>query len=246
MFENLKEEKTNSNFSSRTINDREFTTENKTTASNFVSNVFSMMTIALALSGLSAYWLISTEFYLSLGSVGIMIIQFAPLGLVLLMGFGYKKLSSVALTAVFIGYSILMGLSIGMILLMYTATTVYTTFGITAATFLSMALLGYTTKSDLTKFGSLLYMALFGIIIAMLVNWFLQSGTLDYIISIIGVLIFTGLTAYDVQKIKNLSYQVQNGTEDTKKLVVMGALNLYLDFVNLFLFLLRIFGGNRD
>ncbi|MCT4581456.1 MAG: Bax inhibitor-1/YccA family protein [Flavobacteriales bacterium] len=217
----------------------------RSVASSFVSNVFAMMTLALAISGAAAYWLIASEFYLNIGSIGIMVIQFAPLGLVLLMGFGYKKLSSLALTGVFIVYSVLMGLSIGMILLMYTASTVYVTFGITAATFLAMALLGYTTKSDLTKFGSLLYMALFGIIIAMIVNWFLGSEMLDYIISIVGVLVFTGLTAYDVQKIKELSYQVQDGAEDTKKMVVMGALNLYLDFVNLFLFLLRIFGG-RD
>lgn len=214
-------------------------------ASNFISNVFSMMTLALAISGVSAYWLVASEIYLSLGSFGIMVIQFAPLGLVLLMGFGYKKLSSLALTGVFLVYSVLMGMSIGMILLMYTASTVYITFGITSATFLSMALLGYTTKTDLTKFGSLLFMALIGIIIAMFVNWFMQSAMLDYIISIIGILVFTGLTAYDVQKIKNMSAQVVDGAEETKKMVIMGALNLYLDFVNLFLFMLRIF-GSRD
>lgn len=214
-------------------------------ASNFISNVFSMMTLALAISGVSAYWLVASEIYLSLGSFGIMVIQFAPLGLVLLMGFGYKKLSSLALTGVFLVYSVLMGMSIGMILLMYTASTVYITFGITSATFLSMALLGYTTKTDLTKFGSLLFMALIGIIIAMFVNWFMQSAMLDYIISIIGILVFTGLTAYDVQKIKNMSAQVVDGAEETKKMVIMGALNLYLDFVNLFLFILRIF-GSRD
>jgi len=217
----------------------------RSVASSFVSNVFAMMTLALAISGLAAYWLIGTKAYESLTPLTVNIIRFAPLGLVLVMGLGYKKLSSIGLTGIFILYSVLMGLSIGIILLGFDYKTVYTTFGVTAATFLSMALLGYTTKSDLTKFGSLLYMALFGIIIAMVVNWFLGSEMLDYIISIVGVLVFTGLTAYDVQKIKELSYQVQDGAEDTKKMVVMGALNLYLDFVNLFLFLLRIFGG-RD
>lgn len=216
-----------------------------TTSSSFVSNVFAMMTLALAISGVSAYWIVASQFYLTLGSIGIMVIQFAPLGLVLLMGFGYKKLSSIALTGVFLLYSVLMGMSIGMIVLMYAASTVYLTFGITSATFLSMALLGYTTKTDLTKFGSLMFMALIGIIIAMVVNFFLESSLLDYIISMIGVLVFTGLTAYDVQKIKNLSTQVVDGAEETKKMVIMGALNLYLDFVNLFLFMLRIFGG-RD
>lgn len=225
--------------------DSSYGNESRSVASSFVSNVFAMMTLALAISGVAAYWLVSSEFYLSLGSVGIMIIQFAPLGLVLLMGFGYKKLSSIALTGVFLLYSVLMGMSIGMIVLMYAASTVYMTFGITSATFLSMALLGYTTKTDLTKFGSLLFMALIGIIIAMFINWFMQSAMLDYIISIIGVLVFTGLTAYDVQKIKNMSTQVIDGAEETKKMVVMGALNLYLDFVNLFLFMLRIF-GSRD
>jgi hypothetical protein len=225
--------------------DGNFGGETRSVSTSFVSNVFAMMTLALAISGVSAYWMVASEFYLSIGSFGIMVIQFAPFILVLLMGFRYKKLSSLALTGVFILFSVLMGLSIGMILLMYTASTVYVTFGITSATFLSMALLGYTTKTDLTKFGSLLFMALFGIIIAMVVNWFIQSSMLDYIISIIGVLVFTGLTAYDVQKIKNLSTQVVDGAEETKKMVVMGALNLYLDFVNLFLFMLRIFGG-RD
>lgn len=214
-------------------------------AANFVSNVFAMMTLALAISGVAAYWIVASEFYLTLGSIGIMVIQFAPLGLVLLMGFGYKKLSSLALTGLFVLYSVLMGMSIGMIVLMYAASTVYLTFAVTSATFLSMALIGYTTKTDLTKFGSLLFMALIGIIIAMVINWFLQSDMLDYIISVIGVLVFTGLTAYDVQKIKNMSAEVIDGAEETKKLVIMGALNLYLDFVNLFLFMLRIF-GNKD
>ena len=205
-----------------------------------------MMTLGLAISAASAYWMVVSEFYMNLGRFGMMAITFAPLGMVLIMGFGYNKLSSVALTGLFIAYSAIMGLSLGVILLMYTASTVYLTFGVTAATFLTMALLGYTTKTDLTKFGSLLFMALIGIIIAMIVNFFLQSSTMDYIISVIGVLIFTGLTAYDVQKIKEMSMLVSEGAEDTKKMVVMGALNLYLDFVNLFLFLLRIFGGNRD
>lgn len=221
-------------------------TNSGTVSTTFVSNVFMMMTLGLAISAASAYWMVVSEFYMNLGRFGMMAITLAPLGMVLIMGFGYNKLSSVALTGLFIAYSAIMGLSLGVILLMYTASTVYLTFGVTAATFLTMALLGYTTKTDLTKFGSLLFMALIGILIAMVVNFFLQSGTMDYIISILGVLIFTGLTAYDVQKIKEMSMLVSEGAEDTKKMVVMGALNLYLDFVNLFLFLLRIFGGNRN
>jgi len=108
-----------------------------------------------------------------------------------------------------------------------------------------MAVLGYTTSTDLTKFGGIMMMALIGIIIASVVNWFMQSESMDYIISIIGVLVFTGLTAYDVQKIKRIGGGVEYGAEDTKKLAIMGALSLYLDFINLFLFLLR-FLGSRD
>jgi FtsH-binding integral membrane protein len=147
----------------------------------------------------------------------------------------------------FIAFSILMGMSLSFILLVYTAGSVYKTFAITAAMFGVMAVLGYTTKTDLTRFGSLMMMGLFGIIIAMVINMFLHSGTMDYIISIIGVLVFTGLTAYDVQKLKKMS---QSGMEEmgdgnVRKLSIMGALTLYLDFINLFLFLLRFLGNRR-
>jgi len=108
-----------------------------------------------------------------------------------------------------------------------------------------MSVVGYTTKTDLTNFGSIMMMALVGIIIASLINMFLHSGTMDYIISFIGVLVFTGLTAYDVQKLKNIGSGVEFGTATTSKLVIMGALNLYLDFINLFLFLLRLFGDRK-
>ena len=243
MFNNFQQKKESEAMFSDMIEDH--VSSSRSVSTSFVSNVFAMMTLALAISGISAYWLVVSEFYLNIGSIGIMIIQFAPLGLVLLMGVAYKKLSSFALTGVFLVYSVLMGMSIGLIVLMYAESTVYMTFGITSATFLSMALLGYTTKTDLTKFGSLLFMGLIGVIIAMVINWFLESEVLDYIISIIGVLVFTGLTAYDVQKIKNMSTQVVDGAEETKKMIIMGALNLYLDFVNLFLFMLRIFGGRN-
>ncbi len=227
------------------------TTETVGTVSKaFVANVFSYMFAALAISGITAYWFASSGAYLNLvGENGLnglgYLVMFAPLGIVLLMGAAFKKLSSMALLLVFITYSVLMGMSLSFILLVYSASTIYLTFGVTAVTFGTMALLGYTTTTDLTKFGNLLYMALFGIIFAMILNWFMQSSQMEYIISIIGVLIFTGLTAYDVQKIKRIGAGVEYGTESASKLAIMGALNLYLDFVNLFLFLLRIFGG-RD
>jgi len=129
--------------------------------------------------------------------------------------------------------------------LVYTSGSIFGTFLAAAGMFGLMAVVGYTTKTDLTKFGSIMMMGLVGIIIASLINFFLQSDSMGYIISCIGVLVFTGLTAYDVQKLKRIGAGVEFGVESTSKLVIMGALNLYLDFINLFLFLLRIFGDKK-
>jgi FtsH-binding integral membrane protein len=221
-------------------------------AKNFVSNVMTYMASALAISGVMAYWFGTTPELLSYlftatGSMSVLgwAAMLAPFGLVLLMGFGFQKLSSTAMLSIFVIYSLLMGISLSFIFLAFTASTIYSTFFITAATFGIMAFLGYTTSTDLTKMGSILYMALIGLIIAMVVNWFMNSAALDYIISGIGVLVFTGLTAYDMQKIKRIGMQVDVQSEEGNKLALMGALNLYLDFVNLFLFLLRFLGG-RD
>ena len=161
------------------------------------------------------------------------------------MSFGFNKLSITSLMVVFIIYSLLTGMSLSFIFLAYSSSSIAMTFFITAGTFGTMALLGYTTSTDLTKFGSILYMALIGIIIASIINWFMNSTGLDYIISIFGVLIFTGLTAYDVQKLKRIGAGVEYDGETKQKLIIMGALTLYLDFINLFLFMLRLFGG-RD
>jgi FtsH-binding integral membrane protein len=138
-------------------------------------------------------------------------------------------------------------MSLSFILLIYTAASVYKTFAIAAGMFGVMAVLGYTTKTDLTRFGSIMMMGLFGLIIAMLVNIFLKSSTMEYLISIIGVLIFTGLTAYDVQKLKRIGAGMVGdmGDANTRKLSIMGALTLYLDFINLFLFLLRFLGDRK-
>ncbi len=217
---------------------------------NFVSNVFSLMFVALTISGITAYWFASsgaiTNLYGPTGMNGLgWIIMLAPLGLVLLMSFGFNKLSALSLMVVFIIYSLLTGMSLSFIFLFYSASSITTTFFITAGTFGTMAFLGYTTSTDLTNFGSILYMALIGIIIASVVNWFMHSDGLDYIISIFGVLIFTGLTAYDVQKIKRIGAGVEYDGETKQKLIIMGALTLYLDFINLFLFLLRIFGSRN-
>lgn len=217
----------------------------------YLANVFSWMFAALAITAIvsyvfgNSYQLISlliTETGMSpLG----WIVTFAPLGFVLLMSMGYQRFSATTLILLFLVFGILMGMSLSFIFLVYTMSSIYLTFAITAGTFGVMALIGYTTKTDLSKFGSILMMALVGIIIASIANFFMKSESLSYIISIAGVLIFTGLTAYDVQKLKRIGSSVESGTETAMKLTIMGALTLYLDFINLFLFLLRLFGNRR-
>tara|TARA_B100001113_G_scaffold318969_1_gene287340 strand:+ start:148 stop:858 length:711 start_codon:yes stop_codon:yes gene_type:complete len=225
--------------------------KSRTNTNTFVANVFSLMFAALIISGISAVWF-ATESMRSyiinyeggLTTLG-WISMIAPIGLVLLIGFGFQKYSAKFLLGVFLIYSTLTGISLSTIFSVYTTASIASTFFISALTFGVMALTGYTTKTDLTKLGSLLYMGLIGIIIASIVNFFIGSSFMHYIISIIGVLVFTGLTAYDVQKIKNIGNQVQEGSESAQKLMIMGALTLYLDFINLFLMMLRLF-GSRD
>ncbi len=221
-------------------------------AKTYLSNVFTYMAGALSITGVFAYLFGNSESLTSLlynvetgMSLLGWIVMLAPLGFVLFMSISFNRLSSFTLLMLFIAYSTVMGISLSFIFWVYTAGSIYSTFAITAATFGAMALLGYTTKQDLSKFGAILMMALFGIIIAMLVNFFIGSTMIDYIISILGVLIFTGLTAYDVQKLKRIGAGVEMGSETGSKLAIMGALTLYLDFVNLFLFLLRLFGDRR-
>ena len=171
--------------------------------------------------------------------------MFSPLALVFLMGMGLQKFNVKTLLAIFLAYSTLTGISLSTIFSVYSTSSIATTFFISSITFGIMAVAGYTTKTDLTKMGSLLFMGLIGIVIASLVNIFLGNGMLDIIISIVGVLVFTGLTAYDVQKIKEIGMVTEQKSEMGQKLMIMGALTLYLDFINLFLMLLRLF-GNRD
>ncbi len=221
----------------------------------FIANVFLWMTLALAITAVTAYWFASSKELmgslrnLQTGGLSVLgwIVMLAPLGFVLLMSMGFQRLSPAIMTLLFIAFSVLMGMSLSFILLVYTGSSVFKTFAVTSAMFGVMAVLGYTTKTDLTKFGSILMMALFGVIIAMVVNMFMHSSTMDYIISVLGVLIFTGLTAYDVQKLKRIGagigVDVQN--QDVKKMSILGALTLYLDFINLFLFLLRFLGNRK-
>jgi uncharacterized protein len=173
-----------------------------------------------------------------------MIAIFAPLALVLLLSFRINRMSVAGAQTAFWVYASLVGISVASILLNFTGESVARVFGITAATFGAMSLYGYTTKRDLTGFGSFLFMGLIGVIIASLVNMFLHSSMMQFIISVIGVLVFTGLTAYDTQKIKNYYVAQDDGTVAGKK-AIMGALNLYLDFINLFFMLIQLFGSRR-
>ena len=172
------------------------------------------------------------------------IIMLAPLGIVFYMSFGINKMSSSKAQTTFWIFAGLMGLSLSSILLVYTGLSVTRVFFITSATFGAMSIYGYTTKRDLTKLGSFLMMGLIGIIIASIVNIFMKSSMMYFVISILGVLIFVGLTAYDTQKIKNMYASTDSGEIIGKK-AVMGALTLYLDFINLFIMLLRLFGQRR-
>jgi len=172
------------------------------------------------------------------------VVMLAPLGVVFYMSFGIKKMSASKAQTTFWVFASLMGLSLSSILLIYTGLSVTRVFFICSATFGAMSIYGYTTKRDLTKLGSFLMMGLIGIIIASVVNIFLKSSMMYFVISILGVLIFVGLTAYDTQKIKNM-YVASDTGELMGKKAVMGALTLYLDFINLFLMLLRLFGQRR-
>ncbi len=217
----------------------------------FVAGVFTWMFLALLITSVAAYLFSSNAELMSLliGETGLStlgyVVMFAPLALVFLLSFGINKLSFPAMSVIYVIYSLVTGISLSFILLAFTGESVVKTFVVTSAMFGSMAFLGYTTKMDLTRFGSILSMFLIGLVIAMLVNMFLGSSGLAYIIDIAGVLIFTGLTAYDMQKIKNMGEGADLKQESTKKMMLMGALSLYLDFINMFLFLLRLFGDRR-
>lgn len=239
----------------RTNIDQFIDATDQTKTKSLLSSAFGWMFLALGISAafsvlfgfnvslLSYLFNVTPEGKASLSILG-WAVMLAPLGFVFAMSFGWQRFSFPVLLTLFIAYSAVNGISLSFIFLAYSLGTIYKVFASTAVLFGVMALLGATTKTDLTKMGSFLIMALFGIVIASLINYFTHSAQLDYIISIVGVIVFTGLTAYDVQKIKNLEYQFEG--EGRAKVGLMGALSLYLDFINLFLMLLRLFGGRRD
>ena len=214
-----------------------------------LKDVYLWMTSALVISGLTAMLvagnptLINTIFSSKFGFIAIILAQ---LGLVMLISSRINKLSVLTATVLFILYAALTGVTLSSIFLVFTQESITSVFFITAGTFAVVSAFGYITKKDLSSLGNILFMGLIGIIIASVVNWFLHSEMLYWIVSYVGVLIFVGLTAYDTQKIKQMAIEYSDGNfEITKKVALIGALSLYLDFINLFLHLLRIF-GKRD
>ncbi|MBI1403488.1 MAG: BAX inhibitor (BI)-1/YccA family protein [Porphyrobacter sp.] len=211
----------------------------------YMLSIYNHMASAVLLTGIVALIAANTGITLALvGTPLIWLVMLAPLGFVLAMSFGLNKMSQGTLNVLFWSYAAVMGLSLSTIFLVYTGQSIATTFFATAGAFAGLSLYGYTTKKDLSGFGSFLVMGVIGLIIASLINLFVQSTAFSFVISALGVLIFAGLTAYDTQRLKE-QYTYLRGTEFMGKAVIMGALNLYLDFINLFMFLLR-FMGSRE
>jgi FtsH-binding integral membrane protein len=212
----------------------------------FMLLVYGYMASGLCVTGIVAYAAAVSGFYAAIADTPLIwLVMLAPLGFVIALSYGINRMSADAARALFWIYAAVMGLSLAGIFLVFTGTSIARVFFITAATFAAMSLYGYTTRSDLSSFGSFLLMGLIGIIIASLVNIFLASSALQFAISVIGVLVFVGLTAYDTQRIRRL-YLEQDPAEAASKKAVMAALMLYLDFINLFTLLLQLFGQRRQ
>ena len=218
---------------------------------DYVRSVYNWMCIGLALTGFVAFYVSTNETILRIimgNSVilfGLIIVQ---LGLVFSIAGMVNRMGAAAATALFVIYAALNGVLFSFIFLVYTSASIFSTFFICAGTFLACSIYGWTTKRDLTSLGGFLFMGLIGIIIASVVNWFIRSSAMSMIVSYIGVFVFVGLTAYDTQKIKNMALAQPAGLDGAviRKGAILGALSLYLDFINLFLMLLRIFGQSRD
>lgn len=212
---------------------------------SYMLSVYNYMASGVLLTGIVALLFASSGLAQQVLSTPLRwVIMLAPLGFVMAMSFGFNRMKTSTLQALFWAFAVVMGLSMSSIFLVYTGTSIAQTFFAVAAAFAGLSLWGYTTKKDLSGFGTFFIMGLIGLIVAMVVNLFLQSSALQLAISAIGVLLFAGLTAYDTQKIKSM-YAYVAGTDMMGKVVIMGALNLYLDFINMFTFLLQ-FMGNRD
>lgn len=209
----------------------------------YMLKIYNYMGLALGVTGAVALFVSSSETMIQAiyGTPLQWVVMLAPLAFILVLSFGINRLSTGAAQLVFWAFAAVMGMSISWIFLAYTGTSIARTFFISASVFGAMSLYGYTTKRSLAGWGSFLFMGVIGLIIAMVVNMFMASTAMQFAISVIGVLIFTALTAYDTQKLK-LMYVEGDGTATTEKKAIMGALTLYLDFINLFLFMLHLFG----
>ncbi len=213
---------------------------------DYMLKVYNYMAGGLAITGAVAYVAAVSGLYQAIfGTALYWVVIFAPLGLVLLLSFRIQKMSLGAAQLTFWAYAGLVGLSLSGLFIVYTGASIAQTFFITAATFLAMSIYGYTTKTDLMRFGSFLFMGLIGVVIAGLVNMFLRSPGLQFAISIIGVLVFVGLTAWDTQRIKEMYWEGDSSVVAGKK-AIMGALKLYLDFINLFVLIMQLTGQRRD
>jgi FtsH-binding integral membrane protein len=226
-------------------------TRTQVLVNDFVRSVYNWMGVGLALTGLVAFYVSNSESMVRLifgNPIIFFVLIFAELGLVFAISGMVNRLSAGTATALFLLYAGLNGLTLSFVFLAYTRTSVVSTFFICAATFVGCSLYGWATKKDLTSMGGFLMMGLIGIIIASLVNLFIRSSAMSMIISYIGVIVFVGLTAYDTQKIKNMAMTQPDGLAAgvVRKGAILGALSLYLDFINLFLMLLRIFGQSRE
>lgn len=221
----------------------------KTVQATLMRNVYTWMTLALVITGFVALYVAKSYTLLSMIIENRMLfwgLLIAEVGLVIYLSARIHRIAFSTATLLFIAYSILNGVTLSFIFMVYTMSSIATTFFVTAGTFGAMALYGYVTKKDLSRLGNICIMALMGLIIASLVNLFLHNSMMDLIISSIGVLLFTGLTAYDSQKIKQLLTGDELEVNDTtQKIALMGAMTLYLDFINLFLYLLRFLGDRK-
>jgi FtsH-binding integral membrane protein len=213
---------------------------------SYMLSIYNYMTSGVLLTGIVALVTAQMGLAYAFATGPLMwLVALSPLAIVFAMSFGANRFQTGTLKALFWAFAVLMGLSLSTIFLVYTGASIATTFFATAAAFAGLSLVGYTTKKDLSAFGTFLIMGVFGLIVASLINMFVQSPGLMWAISFLGVLIFAGLTAYDTQRLK-VSYYTMRGTEWAGKMVVLGALQLYLDFINMFLFLLRFMGNNRN
>jgi len=213
---------------------------------SYMLRVYNYMASGLALTGIVAWVMADTGLYIALAQSGLgIIVMFVPLGLVFFMGAKMETMKVRTAQTLFWVFSALMGVSLSYIFLRYTGADIMRVFFVTAGTFGAMSLYGYTTKRSLARWGSFLFMGLLGIIIASVVNIFIGSSMMQWIISVAGVLIFTGLTAYDTQRIKQM-YAKTDGQAVMLKKSIMGALSLYLNFINLFVMMLHLFGGSRE